>query len=241
MAGWWSRRLLAPVESFAGTATLARGRTFSVDGLKVGAYEVTARVRGAGTGPYEVALGIDAIAPEGWLAIEAELAGRAVYRARLLAGELPPEVELVFAEFGVSLFPRSVGDLHAMCSCPDWGDLCEHAAAALHALGAAFDDDPFLVLEWNGRTREDLLRALRRAPAAEAGPEEDAEPLAAEGFWAPPTGLARLRERRPAPPVPPGFLLRVAVPPPVKVRRRDLAAVLEPAYEALTPDIAEDD
>ena len=37
----------------------------------------------------------------------------------------------------------------------------------------------------------------------------------------------------PAPPMPPGLLLRLLDPPKVKVRRRDLPDVLRPAYEAL--------
>ncbi|MBA8949187.1 hypothetical protein ACFQU9_29745 [Actinomadura namibiensis] len=229
----WSERFLAAVEALADPVRMARGRVFAeaerVDRLKVAPHEVTARVAGLGGEAFDVALGVDAIDPADWRRVEAALAAHPVLRARLLSGELPPEVADVFAEAGTSLFPAA---LHMMCGCDDWGTPCDHGAAVLYALARAFDEDPFLVLAWNGRTREDLLTALRRAPAAA---EEDTpdEPLTAEGFWARPSGLARLRERRPAPPVPPGFVLQVAAPPPVRVRRRDLADALLPAYEAL--------
>ncbi|MFF5259131.1 SWIM zinc finger family protein [Actinomadura viridis] len=244
-ARWWSRRFIDLVESFADAGRLARGRSYARKGqvidLRVERYEVTARVQGSVAEPYEVALGIDAITESGWRRIEEELASRAVFRARLLAGEMPPEIEWVFAELGFALFPGSAADLHMMCSCPDWGDPCKHAAAVLYLLAEAFDDDPFLVLAWNGRTKEQLLTALRRRPDAEpeGEAEAEAEPLAAEGFWTPPSGLAALRERPPAPPVPAGFILRVATPPAVKVRRRDLVDVLAPAYEALAPEAPE--
>lgn len=240
-AEWWSRRFIDLVESFADKGRLQRGRTYARQGnvldLRVGPYEVTAKVLGSAPDPYEVALGIDAIDAEGWRAVERELASRAVFRARLLAGEMPPEIEWVFAELGLALFPASADDLHLMCDCPDWGDPCKHAAAALYLLAEAFDDDPFLILEWNGRGRDRLLAALRRGGAAEPDPFAlEEEPLAAAGFWTAPAALAGLRDRRAAPPVPPGFVLQVAEPPPVKVRRRPLADVLAPAYEALDPD-----
>ncbi|MGI5416275.1 SWIM zinc finger family protein [Actinomadura luteofluorescens] len=237
-ARWWSRRFIDLVESFADAGRLQRGRAYAREGnvfdLRVEAHEVTAKVRGSAPEPYEVALGIEAIDEDGWRAVEAELASRALFRARLLAGEMPPEIEWVFAELGLALFPDSASDLHLMCDCPDWGDPCKHAAAVLYLLAEAFDDDPFLVLQWNGRRRDQLLGALRRATGTEPDPlEMREEPLTAEGFWTPPSGLARLRERLPAPPVPPGFVLRLAAPPPVRVRRRALADVLAPAYEAL--------
>ncbi|MEV4006475.1 SWIM zinc finger family protein [Actinomadura sp. NPDC049753] len=237
-ARWWSRRFIDLVESFADAGRLQRGRAYARKGnvfdLRVEAYEVTAKVRGSAPEPYEVALGIEAIDEDGWRAVEAELASRALFRARLLAGEMPPEIEWVFAELGLALFPDSASDLHLMCDCPDWGDPCKHAAAVLYLLAEAFDDDPFLVLQWNGRRRDQLLGALRRATGTEPDPlEMRDEPLTAEGFWTPPSGLARLRERPPAPPVPPGFVLQVAAPPPVRVRRRALTDVLAPVYEAL--------
>ncbi|NDU76827.1 hypothetical protein GWI34_30005 [Actinomadura sp. DSM 109109] len=237
-ARWWSRRFIDLVESFADAGRLQRGRAYARQGhvfdLRVEPYEVTAKVRGSAPEPYEVALGIEAIDEDGWRAVEAELASRALFRARLLAGEMPPEIEWVFAELGLALFPGAASDLHLMCDCPDWGDPCKHAAAVLYLLAEAFDDDPFLVLQWNGRRRDQLLAALRRAGETEPDPlEMPDDPLTAEGFWTPPSGLARLRERPPAPPVPPGFVLQVAAPPPVRVRRRGLAEVLAPAYEAL--------
>jgi uncharacterized Zn finger protein len=237
---WWSRRFIDVLESFADKGRLGRGRGYARKGqvidLKVDAYEVTARVQGSREEPYEVAIGIDVIDEPTWTAIEEALASQAVFRARLLAGEMPPEIEEVFGMFGIPLFPGASGDMHIMCSCPDWGEPCKHAAAVLYLLAEAFDDDPFLILAWNGRTRERLLAALRRLDSADAaaaaGPLEIDEAAITErldDFWAP----AALRDRPPAPPMPPGLLLKLLDPPKVKVRRRDLTEVLRPAYEAL--------
>lgn len=233
---WWSRRFVDLLESFADQGRLSRGRSYARKGqvidLTVEAYEVTARVQGSDPEPYDVAIGLDAIDDETWAAIEETLAAQAVYRARLLAGEMPPEIEDVFAAAGAALFPATPEDMHVMCSCPDWGEPCKHAAAVLYLLAEAFDDDPFLILAWNGRTRDRLLDGLRRLAAdAPAPPEIEETPVEErlDDFWSP----AALAGRPPAPPAPPGLLLRLLDPPRVKVRRRDLTDVLAPAYEAL--------
>ncbi len=40
-----------------------------------------------------------------WREVESRLAGQALFRARLLAGEMPAEIEQVFADAGTPLFP----------------------------------------------------------------------------------------------------------------------------------------
>ncbi len=234
---WWSRRFIDVLEAAGEPGRMGRGRTYARKGqvmrLRVEPYEVTALVQGSEDEPYEVSVALDAIGDELWQTLIEALASRAVFRARLLAGEMPREIEEVFAEFGVSLFPDSTDDLHLMCTCLDHVDPCKHVAAVLYLLAEAFDRDPFLVLAWHGRTKEQLLRALRRRPLDQPRDDEPDQPLTAEHFWTPPSGLARLRAKRPAPAVPPGLLLQLVDPPNVKIRRRALVEVLAPAYAAL--------
>jgi uncharacterized Zn finger protein len=60
------------------------------------------------------------------------------------------------------------------CSCPDWGVPCKHLAAVCYVLAEAFDDDPFEMLAWRGRSRGALLAALRLAGARPAAPAASA-------------------------------------------------------------------
>ena len=55
------------------------------------------------------------------------------------------------------------------CNCPDWGVPCKHLAAVCYVLAEAFDADPFAVLAWRGRERDDLLAALRGNRAGAGG------------------------------------------------------------------------
>ncbi|MBK6430421.1 SWIM zinc finger family protein [Candidatus Amarolinea dominans] len=61
----------------------------------------------------------------------------------------------------VSLFPQTQQDLTTKCSCPDAANPCKHLAAVFYLLGERFDQDPFLIFRLRGRTREEILGALR--------------------------------------------------------------------------------
>jgi uncharacterized Zn finger protein len=90
------------------------------------------------------------------------MAGRAVFAARLLAGEMPREIDEVFRARRASLFPERPKDLKAACTCPDWANPCKHVAAVHYVLGDTFDRDPFLLFELRGRPRTAVLATLRR-------------------------------------------------------------------------------
>jgi uncharacterized Zn finger protein len=183
-----------------------------------------------------------------WRRVLDRLASQALFRAKLLAGEMPREIEEVFAECGTPLFPGSSADLDMHCNCPDWGVPCKHLAAVCYVLAEEFDRDPFGMLAWRGKEREDLLAAMRRiqgspdrgeAPAERDALDVPAPPLAEclDGFWSPGLSPARLRALAAAPAAAaPDLLLRMFPPPPVTVRGQDLADVLTPAYERLAAD-----
>ena len=67
---------------------------------------VTAQVQGSRVKPYAVKLTVDPLTTRQWKRVEEALAARAVFRARLLAGEMPAEIEEVFAACGTPLFPK---------------------------------------------------------------------------------------------------------------------------------------
>jgi uncharacterized Zn finger protein len=245
---WWSRRFIDLLESFELAGRLSRGRNYARAGqvleLSVTSGYVQAQVQGSRPVPYKVRIEVLPLTTSQWQRVEEALAGQALFRARLLAGEMPPEIEEVFAGCGTPLFPRSQRDLTMSCSCPDWSIPCKHLAAVCYVLAEAFDDDPFQVLAWRGKGRDDLLAALRRltsteamAPAAAARPVLDVrdQPLAASmaGFWSAGMSHARLRSRPAAPVTAPGLLLQAFEPPAVTVRKTDLATLLAPAYQRL--------
>jgi hypothetical protein len=108
-----------------------------------------------------------------WESVESVMASSAVFAARLLADEIPEEIEEAFTDSSVSLFPTSADELDSACSCPDWENPCKHIAAVYYLLAESFDADPFLIFAWRGRTKEDLLSSLR---ARRRGSESSRDP-----------------------------------------------------------------
>ena len=118
---------------------------------------------------------------------------------------------------------RTARELDQFCSCPDGIVPCKHIAATFYLLAEAFDDDPFLILRWRGRDREELLGRLRRlrSDGSVSEPIEQALPSAAgtalalnelvspapevNRFWQP---AAQLPPRPPVLSVEPDLLLR---------------------------------
>jgi uncharacterized Zn finger protein len=162
---WWSARFVDVLESFALGNRLARGRTAAkrgaVGALTVAPGLVTARVRGDRAEPYVARLALRPCPEIVWARVEIALAEQALFTARLLSGELPSDLEEVFADAGSSLFPRSAADLRMECDCTDWEMPCLHLAAVVFELAGRLDSDPFILLRWRGRDREALLTRLR--------------------------------------------------------------------------------
>ncbi|MCX4470824.1 SWIM zinc finger family protein [Micromonospora sp. NBC_01655] len=202
---WWSRRFLEVLESFALGTRLTRGRSYARAGqvlsLDVAPGVVTARVQGSRPEPYQVRIALEPFPAALWERIEAELAAQAFFSARLLAGDLPAELEELCAGAGAPLFPAGVGELAQRCSCPDFAVPCKHLAATFYLLAEAFDADPFELLHWRGRRRAELLDRLRALRAA-AAPAADRAAPAGSAAGSPAGGRDAPAGRVPAPAAP---------------------------------------
>ncbi|MPV51259.1 hypothetical protein GCG21_14840 [Pseudactinotalea sp. HY160] len=185
---WWSERFIDVLESLGVGGRLARGRTYARKGqvldLDIAPGSVTATVQGSRARPYRVRIGLTPFDKAQWAGVVDRLAGDAWFTAKLLAGEMPPDIEEVFAAAELPLFPANARDLSMDCSCPDVAVPCKHLAATFYLLAEAFDTDPFLVLAWRGRDREELLAALSCARGGAVAADriergDDAAPLAA--------------------------------------------------------------
>ena len=161
----WSKRFVDVLESFALGSRLTRGKNYARRGqvvsLEVAAGSVTARVQGSRRTPYTVVIALTPFSGLLWAKVEVVLAEQAIHSAQLLAGEMPAELEQVFAAAGAPLFPARATDLKMSCSCPDREVPCKHLAATFYLLAESFDDDPFRILAWRGRSRAALLARLR--------------------------------------------------------------------------------
>lgn len=192
---WWGKRWIQVLESFRIDSRLQRGRSYARRGqvadLQIGGGQIRAKVQGTRRTPYRVSIEMQTLSVEEWERVAAALAESPAHMARLLRGEMPEDIEEVFAKAGLSLFPAKRGDLATECSCPDWSNPCKHIAAVYYLLAEAFDQDPFLLFKLRGIDREELLEMVLGG-AAEPGEDEAEEPdvlppeplpTEAEQFW----------------------------------------------------------
>jgi len=171
---WWARRWIAVLEGFRLGARLARGRSYARRGqvldIAVKTGVITARVQGSRPQPYEVEIRVKTLSKADEAKLGAALSRQALFAAKLLAGEMPQDIERALKGTGVSLFPSRLDDLHTECSCPDWSNPCKHIAAVYYLMGEEFDRDPFLIFRLRGIDRDRLAALLAgRAHSAAAG------------------------------------------------------------------------
>lgn len=224
---WWARRWIAVLETFEWGTRLTRGRSYARGGqvlnIDLEPGRVRAKVQGSRPAPYKVNLEIAPLKNEQWERAIDAMAQQAIFAAKLLAGEMPQNIEEAFVEAGVPLFPQSSADIVTDCSCPDYANPCKHIAAVYYLLGERFDDDPFLIFQLRGHTRDQVIEALRarRAAAipdtAERAPATgDTVPLLADllgTFYAAGPELETISVQISAPEVEAGILRRLGTAP----------------------------
>jgi len=128
-----------------------------------------AKVQGSRFTPYRVRIRPQTFSEHQWRRAEKAIAARALTLAGLLAGEMPSDIEEVLAGAKLALLPSSYDELRASCTCPDAANPCKHTAAAYYILAERFDSDPFALFTLRGRTKEELLDAVRSRRAKTLG------------------------------------------------------------------------
>ncbi len=196
---WWVEQWLDLLQKYRFKKRLERGRNYARQGnvltIRFEDKKVLATVQGSEDKPYELSIWLDAFSNEDWQYVVNTLSEQALHSAKLLAGEMPTNIEDVFAANGLRLFPFSLQEVRSRCSCPDKANPCKHIIAVYHLLGDRFGEDPFLLFQLRGRSKEEIIAALRekRADVSDSLPSQPSEeppqavasspPLRIEQFW----------------------------------------------------------
>ena len=237
---WWGQRWISVLETLNISGRLQRGRSYARKGqvldIDIAPGMVRAEVQGSRPKPYVIEIGVTKLTAKQTRALSAGLGNNPYCLAKLLAREMPQDIEQVFEASKVSLFPSRASELHTACSCPDWSNPCKHIAAVYYLLGEEFDRDPFLIFRLRGIDTAALLDAVGGTTPTEIAPpdseHESGETPAptttvAPDFWEgqrADVDLAVDPTRRPAP------LRHLLGNLPFWRGDRPLAASLEPAH-----------
>jgi uncharacterized Zn finger protein len=196
---WWVERWLELLDSYRFKKRLERARVYARQGhvlsIEFKGSKVLAKVQGTEVEPYQVSLWLDSFTDEDWDYIIQSISEKAIYSAKMLAGMMPENIQEVFTKNGLSLFPFRLDNVHSKCSCPDKANPCKHIGAVYYLLGDRFSEDPFVLFQLRGRTKEQILTGLRQdriqkldqKPASEAEKEPTkklpATQLNIQQFW----------------------------------------------------------
>ena len=192
---WWAKQWISALESFHDSKRLGRGRRYArmgqVISIEISKGKVVADVQGTRTVPYHVEIQVDTLSQEAWRQVAEILSSKAIYVAKLLAGEMPSDIDEIFSQSNHHLLPNSHTQLKTDCTCPDWSNPCKHVAAVYYLIGEEFDRDPFLIFKLRGIDRKELIDLLERYEELPLIEEEDTHqntqvnPLTSENkpFW----------------------------------------------------------
>lgn len=162
---WWAQRWRAVLEGMGLKGRLGRGRNYAMSGqvldMELEGNEVRARVLGTRPEPYEVKIVFRTPEGDARARIISELRSEPMTIGRILADDLPLEVESWFKAEGYDLFPggkiaQRVYDMTTSCSCPDYANPCKHSCAVLYVLGEEIARRPATLLELRGIQLEEL-------------------------------------------------------------------------------------
>ena len=97
---WWSKRWIEVLESFNMGARLGRGRSYARRGqvMSIDVQEglVTAKVQGSQRAQYKIKIALKPLSPKDWNKVAQAMAEQAIFVAKLLAGEMPQNIEEAF-------------------------------------------------------------------------------------------------------------------------------------------------
>ena len=173
---WWVIRWLELLDSYRFKKRLERARNYAREGhvlsIEFSGSEVLAKVQGTEPEPYEVSLSLEPFTDEDRSFILQSLSEKAIFSAQLLSGKMPDDIERVFTDNGLSVFPFRLSDVNSSCTCPDKANPCKHIGAIYYQLAERFSEDPFIIFQLRGRSKHQILEGLRNLRQQQINLEE---------------------------------------------------------------------
>ncbi|CAG1000682.1 hypothetical protein PHYC_02856 [Phycisphaerales bacterium] len=191
------------VELIAPGAAMVEGLEYAKDGqtkkITTSPGRVEGLIQGRADRPYVTIIEVDKLSESAWERVVPAMSEGAIYSAKLLAGELPTNIEDLFGPLDLRLFPADAGEVRVSCTCTDHAaakaatlttstapttagqtpDLrwCKHVCCLAYLLGQRLATEPFLMFALRGLDSKELLERLRERRAMAAPGLGDRSPI----------------------------------------------------------------
>lgn len=173
---WVTQRILRVAERAADGEAFREGLEYAHTGqIKRVTIEDTlceAVIQGRSDKPYQTELSLETFEAADQQKVIGTMGEQVRYAAKLLAGELPSNIEDVFAPLGLRLLPTEVEDIRPKCTCSDWSEdkpWCKHAVCLTAVAAERLGDDPMLIFGLRGMPVDDVVEGLRQRRVVGAG------------------------------------------------------------------------
>lgn len=195
---WASSRWMRLAETFAPGDQLSEGLEYAQAGqtrsleIQPGGGGISARVQGRMPTAYKTAIRLPTFSHDQWELVIASMSQQAKYAAAILAGELPANIEDLFAPHGLRLFPTDASDVSTSCNCSVFTGIeplqnlppqynqplsapppkpapivttpwCKHVCCLMFLIAERLGQQPLLLLGLRGMPESDLIERLNQA------------------------------------------------------------------------------
>ncbi len=193
---WLVDRMIGNTGTYWSYTSTNRGREYVTE-RKVGMTymrkgELRVDMSRTGGFPHTVSMRIDTVDGSGLKALAGALLARPAAASKIAAGQMPDDIEKVFAAAGLRLLPDKSNST-TRCTCGNQSEPCGHVVAAFFLLADIFERDPFQIFRLHGFKRGDLLRAAGLRSARRVGSKSrrrgmkrrgtEALPADPDAFW----------------------------------------------------------
>ena len=173
---WWGSKFIQALEAFTDSGRLSRGRGYRTDKRvkqwQIHSNTVTAKILGNANPyfgvtkapTYTTRVALTPISAGEWHGVIAAISEDAAAVCKLMADEMPDDIDLLFKAAKQQLLPVSYSDFEVSCTCPDYAVPCKHIAGVCYRLSEQLDSDPFLLFELRGLARQALQKQLAASP-----------------------------------------------------------------------------
>ncbi|MCA1916680.1 hypothetical protein [Methanospirillum hungatei] len=169
---WYARDFVRAMEAVAEKKRLARGldcaRKNEAARLVFRPGLIRIGISCSGYTIRDVDLSVTQFRQSEWDTLIKTIAADASLSGALVSGEFSEHFVDELRRVGIYLLPSDEQGFYCYCNCGDHHDFCIHKIAARYFIAEALDDDPWNLLYIRGKSRDDVLNAVRQVKSVQA-------------------------------------------------------------------------
>ena len=219
---WYARDFVRAMEAVAEKKRLARGlncaRNHEASRLVFKPGWIKIGISCSGYTIRDVDFSVTQFRQPEWDTLIKTIAADASLSGALVSGEFSEHFVDELRRVGIDLIPSSGQGFYCYCNCGDHHDPCIHQIAARYFIAEALDDDPWNLLYIRGKSRDDVLNAVRQVKSVQTETVSNSGGTPVSGFF--PSGISLPEKAAPT-----GFFTCEGEGPLVPIQRESVRVI----------------